>query len=118
MYGHAPAAVLCESLAANAAFAAVSPGQYADNLTEGTRAVIAKPGPDGFRLNVYAGERDFVYPDRVGANTIVAAPCGAYDLLQGINNLNGKPIHGKYQNGVTQDEKYFSPKGTARSAVR
>ena len=118
MYRHASAAVLCESLAANAAFAAVSPGQHADNLAEGTRAVMAKPGPDGVRLNVYAGERDFVYPDRVGANTIVAAPCGAYDLLQGINNLNGKPIPGKYQNGVTQDEKYFSPKGMARSAVR
>ena len=117
MYRHAPSAVLCESLAANAVFAAVSPQQHADSLTEGTRAVMAKPGT-GFRPNVSAGERDFVYPDRVGANTIVAAPCGAYDLLQGINKLNGKPIPGKYQNGVTQDEKYFSPRGSARSAVR
>ncbi|MCP5129746.1 MAG: DUF1329 domain-containing protein [Pseudomonadales bacterium] len=47
-----------------------------------------------------------------------AAPYGAYDLLQGIYNLNGKPIPGKYRNGVAQDDKYFSPKGMARSGVR
>ena len=117
MYRHASAAVLCESSAANVAFAALSPGQYADNLTEGTRAVMAKLGPD-VRLSAYPSKRDFVYPDRVVANTIFAAPYGAYDLLQGIYNLNVKPIPGKYQNGVTQDDKYFSPKGMARSGVR
>jgi hypothetical protein len=109
--------VLCESLAANAVFAAVSPQQHADSLTEGTRAVMAKPGT-GFRPNVSAGERDFVYPDRVVANTIFAAPCGAFDLLQGICNLNGKPIPGEYHSGVTRDDKYFSLKGIARSALR
>jgi hypothetical protein len=118
MYGHASAAVRCESLAADAVFAAVSPGHYADELTEGTRAVMAKLGPDGCRFSVYPGKRDFIYPDRVVANTMFAAPCGVYDLLQGIYNLNGKPIPGKYQNGVKQDDKYFSPKGLARSAVR
>jgi hypothetical protein len=43
---------------------------------------------------------------------------GAYDLLQGIYNLNTKPIPGKFKNGVTQSDKYFSPKGMARGGVR
>jgi hypothetical protein len=51
-------------------------------------------------------------------NTFFAAPYGAYDLLQGIYNLNGKPIPGEYQNGVTEGDKYFTPKGMARSGVR
>jgi len=118
MYGHALAAVLCGSLAANAVFAAVSPGLYANNLTEVTGAVMANPGPGGYRLNAYPGKRDLVNPDRVVANTIFAAPYGDSDLLQGIYDLNSRPIPGKYQNGVTQDDKYFLPKGMARSAVR
>jgi len=43
---------------------------------------------------------------------------GAYDLLQNIYNLNGKPIPGKYRNGVTEDDKYFTPKGMARMGIR
>ena len=43
---------------------------------------------------------------------------GAYDLLQNIYNLNGKPIPGKYKTGVDKGEKYFTPKGMARSGVR
>jgi hypothetical protein len=43
---------------------------------------------------------------------------GAYDLLQNIYNLNGKPIPGEYRVGVKQNEKYFSPKGLARGGVR
>jgi len=43
---------------------------------------------------------------------------GAYDLLQDIYNLNGKPIPGKFRNGVDRDEKYFTPKGIARSGIR
>ncbi len=43
---------------------------------------------------------------------------GAYDLLQNIYNLNGKAIPGKYKTGVEQNEKYFTPKGIARSGVR
>jgi hypothetical protein len=43
---------------------------------------------------------------------------GAYDVLQNIYNLNGKPIPGKFRNGVKQNEKYFTPKGLARSGVR
>lgn len=40
------------------------------------------------------------------------------DLLQGIYNLNSKPIPGKYKNGVTQGEKYFTSKGLSRGGVR
>ncbi len=43
---------------------------------------------------------------------------GAYDLLQNIYNLNGKLIPGRYASGVDQDDKYFTPKGIARSGVR
>ena len=47
-----------------------------------------------------------------------AAPYGAYDLLQGIYNLNAKPIPGEYQNGVEENDMYFTPKGMARAGVR
>lgn len=43
---------------------------------------------------------------------------GSYDVLQDIYNLNGKPIPGKFRNGSTQNEKYFTPKGMARSGIR
>lgn len=43
---------------------------------------------------------------------------GAYDLIQGIYNLNAKPIPGKFKNGVAQNAKYFTPKGMARSGIR
>ena len=43
---------------------------------------------------------------------------GAYDLLQNIYNLNGKPIPGKFRNGVTQNDKYFTPKGMSRGGIR
>ena len=46
------------------------------------------------------------------------ASYGAYDILQDIYNLNAKPIPGKFKNGVTQGEKYFTPKGLARGGVR
>ena len=45
-------------------------------------------------------------------------PYGAYDILQGIYNLNGKPIPGKYKHEVKEGDKYFTPKGMARSGVR
>ena len=43
---------------------------------------------------------------------------GAYDLLQNIYNLNGKPIPGQFRIGVDQNDKYFTPKGLARGGVR
>jgi hypothetical protein len=50
--------------------------------------------------------------------TYYSMPYGAYDVVQGIYNLNGKPIPGKYKNGVAQNSKYFTPKGMARAGVR
>ena len=55
-----------------------------------------------------------LYDRKTGFN----ASYGAYDLLQNIYNLNSKPIPGKFRNGVTQGEKYFTPKGIARSGIR
>jgi len=43
---------------------------------------------------------------------------GAYDLLQNIYNLSGKPIPGKFHNGVNKPENYFTPEGMARGGVR
>jgi hypothetical protein len=50
--------------------------------------------------------------------TFYSVPYGAYDLIQGIYNLNGKPRPGSYQHGTDKTEKYFTPKGMARSGVR
>lgn len=50
--------------------------------------------------------------------TVYSACYGGYDLLQIIYNINTKPIPGKFQNGVTQGDKYFTPKGMSRSGVR
>ncbi|RLQ22840.1 DUF1329 domain-containing protein [Seongchinamella sediminis] len=43
---------------------------------------------------------------------------GAYDLLQGIYNINTKPLPGGFKNGVSQPDSYFTPKGMARGGVR
>ena len=43
---------------------------------------------------------------------------GAYDLLQNIYNLNGKPKPGGYQGGNTRGDKYYSAKGMARGGIR
>ena len=46
------------------------------------------------------------------------ATYGAYDVVQDIYNLSGKPIPGKFKNGVTVKDKYFTPQGMARGGVR
>jgi hypothetical protein len=43
---------------------------------------------------------------------------GAYDLLQGIYNINTKPAPGGFRTGVNQNAKYFTAKGLARGGVR
>ena len=53
--------------------------------------------------------------DRNGA---FSSSYGGYDLLQNIYNLNSKPIPGKFRNGVTKSDKYFTSKGLARGGVR
>jgi hypothetical protein len=61
----------------------------------------------------------YAYPARLyDRDTTYSACYGGYDLLQGNYNINTKPIPGKFRNGVTQDDKYFTPKGMARSGVR
>ena len=61
----------------------------------------------------------FLYPVNVyDRKSTFGLAYGVYDVLQGIYNLAGKPIPGKYRNGVTEDEKYFTPEGMARRGVR
>ena len=61
----------------------------------------------------------YAYPANLyDRKSIYGLAYGAYDIVQGIYNLNGKPIPGKFKNGVTQKSKYFTPKGMARSGVR
>lgn len=56
------------------------------------------------------------YGDR---KTTFASSYGAYDLLQNIYNLNGKPIPGRAKDGTGGvNDKFFTPKGMARSGVR
>ena len=43
--------------------------EYADVLTEGSKAIFEKLGPDGFKMHVYPTKRDFVVPDWVYENT-------------------------------------------------
>lgn len=43
---------------------------------------------------------------------------GSYDVLQGIYNINTKPIPGTYKNGSDKDGKFFTAKGMARSGLR
>jgi hypothetical protein len=101
------------------------------NLKEGQRHLYAKRRYyiDEDSWTALAGEvydaRDtlwrvqYAYPARLyDRDTTYSACYGGYDLLQGNYNINTKPIPGKFRNGVTQDDKYFTPKGMARSGVR
>lgn len=51
-------------------------------------------------------------------NSQYAFSYGTYDVLQGIYNINSKPRPGRFRNGVTKGDKYFTPKGMARGGVR
>ncbi len=42
--------------------------EYADNLTEGSKAIFEKLGPDGFKMKVYPTKRPYEVPDWVYAN--------------------------------------------------
>ncbi len=53
--------------------------------------------------------------DRQGS---YSASYSGNDLLQGLYNINSKPKPGKFVNGVTQKDKYFTPKGLSRGGVR
>lgn len=41
-----------------------------------------------------------------------------YDLLQGVYNINTKPIPGKAKFSVDKNDRFFTPKGLARGGVR
>lgn len=101
------------------------------NLKEGVRHLYSKRRFyfDEDSWSAYAGEMydgrgnlwrvQFTYGAKLyDRKTGYNAAYGAYDLLQDIYNLNGKPIPGKFKIGVSQGEKYFTPKGMARSGVR
>ena len=102
------------------------------NLKEGQRHLYSKRRfyIDEDSWSAYAGEMydgrgnrwrvQFTYgvPKLYDRKTGYNASYGAYDLLQGIYNVNTKPIPGKYKNGVSQSEKYFTPKGLSRGGVR
>jgi len=62
----------------------------------------------------------YIYPAvQYGNDTGFFSSYGAYDLLQNIYNLNGKPIPGRFHNGSGGvSDKFFTPKGMARSGVR
>jgi hypothetical protein len=51
-------------------------------------------------------------------NSQYAFSYGTYDVLQGIYNINSKPRPGRFRNGVTKGDNYFTPKGMARGGVR
>jgi hypothetical protein len=101
------------------------------NLKQGQRHLYAKRRYyiDEDSWTALAGEvydgRDtlwrvqYAYPAKLYDRKATYAACyGGYDLLQGIYNINTKPIPGKFQNGVSQTDKYFTPKGMSRSGVR
>jgi len=101
------------------------------NLKEGSRHLYSKRRfyIDEDTWTAYAGEMydargnlwrtQFMYPaDLYDRKTTFALSYGAYDLLQGIYNLNSKPIPGKFKTGSTRKDKYFTSKGLARGGVR
>ena len=63
--------------------------QYADNLTEGTKAIFEKLGDDGFKMHVYPSKRDFVVPDWVYANT-------AKNAVNAKLAADGQKVEGHY----------------------
>jgi hypothetical protein len=86
-------------------------------IDEDSWTAIAGDMYDG-RGNLWRLQYD--YPAvQTGANNDFVSSYGAYDLLQNIYNINGKPIPGKYKPGTgVSSDKFFTPKGMSRSGVR
>ncbi|MCP5127960.1 MAG: DUF1329 domain-containing protein [Pseudomonadales bacterium] len=86
-------------------------------LDEDTWTAVAGDMYDG-RGNLW--RLQYVYPAvMTGNNSDFFSAYGAYDLLQNIYNINSKPIPGKFKQGTgVKDDKFFTPKGMARSGVR
>ena len=85
-------------------------------LDEDNWIAVAGDMYDG-RGNLWRLQYFYVAPQQ-GWDTDYNSAYGAYDVLQNIYNLNGKAVPGGYTNGVTQNEKFFTSKGMARSGVR
>jgi hypothetical protein len=61
----------------------------------------------------------FAYPSNLyDIKSFYAWSYGTYDLLQGIYNLNTKPVPGGFKNGVDEDDNFFTAKGMARGGIR
>jgi hypothetical protein len=85
-------------------------------VDEDSWTALASEAYDG-RGNLWRVQ--YQYPANLyDMKSIYSLSYGAYDLLQGLYNLNTKPIPGRFKNGVTESDKYFTPKGLARSGVR
>ena len=61
--------------------------EYADLLTEGSKALLKKLGPDGFKMFVYPGKRAYEVPDWYYANT-------AKNAVNATLTDNGQKIEG------------------------
>ena len=86
-------------------------------IDEDSWVAVAGDMYDG-RGNLWRLQYD--YPAvQTGNNNDFVSSYGAYDLLQNIYNINGKPIPGKFKPGTgVKDDKFFTPKGMARTGVR
>ena len=86
-------------------------------IDEDSWVAVAGDMYDG-RGNLWRLQYD--YPAvQTGDNNDFVSSYGAYDLLQNIYNINGKPIPGKFKPGTgVKDDKFFTPKGMARTGVR
>ena len=86
-------------------------------IDEDSWVAVAGDMYDG-RGNLWRLQYD--YPAvQTGNNNDFVSSYGAYDLLQNIYNINGKPIPGKFKGGTgVSSDKFFTPKGMSRSGVR
>ena len=86
-------------------------------IDEDSWVAVAGDMYDG-RGNLWRLQYDYPAP-QTGNNNDFVSSYGAYDLLQNIYNINGKPIPGKFKQGTgVKSDKFFTPKGMARSGVR
>ena len=83
---------------------------------EDTWVAVAGDMYDG-RGNLWRLQYAYTAPQQ-GMDRDFTNSYGAYDLLQNIYNINGKPIPGRFKNESGQGDKFFTPKGMARSGVR
>ena len=85
-------------------------------IDEDTWVAVAGDMYDG-RGNLWRLQYAYTAPQQ-GMDRDFTNSYGAYDLLQNIYNINGKPIPGRFKNESGQGDKFFTPKGMARSGVR